>query len=98
MWENGQLVRSLGLSPDFGIQEDIGAPLPFEQPYWRGDYPALEPAEEEESYPFPFRPLELANAAMVEFFGYELEGMANSPLLDAYQIPALRFKRTTASE
>lgn len=32
VWEDGQLVRSLSLSPRSGTVEDIGAPLPFERP------------------------------------------------------------------
>ena len=34
VWEDGRLIRSLSLSPDSGILEDIGEPLPFEAPYW----------------------------------------------------------------
>jgi hypothetical protein len=33
-WQEGRLVRSLSVSPDDGVIEDIGTPLPFEQPYW----------------------------------------------------------------
>ncbi|WP_420719932.1 DUF6928 family protein [Streptomyces sp. NA13] len=40
MWEDGHLLRSLSLSPDSGVIENIGTPLPFEQPYWAGDRPA----------------------------------------------------------
>ncbi|MGC0340670.1 hypothetical protein RKD20_005704 [Streptomyces sp. SLBN-8D4] len=32
VWEDGGLVRSLSLSPDSGIIENIGEPLPFELP------------------------------------------------------------------
>ncbi|MFD5658088.1 DUF6928 family protein [Streptomyces hirsutus] len=39
-WEDGHLVRSLSLSPDDGIIENIGEPLPFELPHWAGDHPA----------------------------------------------------------
>jgi hypothetical protein len=37
LWEDGVLRRSLSLSPDDGILENIGDPLPFEQPYWAGE-------------------------------------------------------------
>ncbi|MFI1128298.1 DUF6928 family protein [Streptomyces althioticus] len=37
VWEDGRLIRSLSLSPDSGIIENIGEPLPFEMPYWAGD-------------------------------------------------------------
>lgn len=40
VWEDGRLVRSLSLSPDSGVIENIGAPLPFELPHWAGDRPA----------------------------------------------------------
>ncbi|MEU1691977.1 DUF6928 family protein [Streptomyces hirsutus] len=39
-WEDGHLVRSPSLSPDDGIIENIGEPLPFELPHWAGDHPA----------------------------------------------------------
>jgi len=35
-WVNGKLVRSLSLSPDSGILEDIGPRFPFEEPFWSG--------------------------------------------------------------
>ncbi len=35
VWKNDSLVRSLCLSPDDGIVENIGAPLPFEGPHLR---------------------------------------------------------------
>lgn len=35
-WINGRLVRSLSLSPDSGILEDMGQRLPFEEPFWSG--------------------------------------------------------------
>jgi hypothetical protein len=40
IWENGSLVRSLCLSSDDGIVENIGDPLPFEAPYWAGGHAA----------------------------------------------------------
>src|SRR5215831_8870621 len=36
IWEDGRLIRSLSLSPDSGIQENIGEPLDFELPFWAG--------------------------------------------------------------
>ncbi|MFH0245070.1 DUF6928 family protein [Streptomyces sp. HK10] len=51
VWEDGRLVRSLSLSPDDGIIENIGEPLPFELPYWAGNRPTDVtpwPDEEEE--------------------------------------------------
>jgi len=59
-WENGTLLRSLSLSPDNGVIEDIGRRLPFEEPYWTGQHPAGD--DEEDEYPLPFHPLELGEA------------------------------------
>lgn len=40
VWEDGKLVRSLSLSPDGSIEENIGEPFDFERPYWDGKHPA----------------------------------------------------------
>jgi len=90
IWESGKLVRSLSLSPDSGVLEDIGEKQSFELPYWNGDYPAVEPDEE---YPFPFHPLDLGEAALKEYFGYILEGEYDSLLVDPEDIPLARYKR-----
>ena len=90
-WINGKLVRSLSLSPDSGILEDIGGRLPFEEPYWAGEHPAtLDP---EDDYVFPFHPLELGEAALKEFFGYQLEGDNDPSLLDPESILLVKYKR-----
>ena len=39
VWENGALVRSLSVSPDGGVVENIGEPYDFERPYWAGERP-----------------------------------------------------------
>lgn len=92
IWENGKLVRSLSLSPDSGILEDIGQRMPFEEPYWSGGHPAVDD-EEEETYPFPFHPLELGEAALKDCFGYQLEGCIDSSLLEPESIQLVRYKR-----
>jgi hypothetical protein len=91
-WTNGQLVRSLSLSPDSGILEDIGQRLPFEEPFWTGQHPATD--DEDNSYPFPFHPLELGEAALKEFFGYQLEGFIDPTLLEPESIPLVKYKRS----
>ena len=91
-WRDGRLVRSLSLSPDSGILEDIGPRLAFEEPYWSGEHPAVEDANEE--YPFPFHPLELGEAALAELFGYQLEGTGDPTLLDPETIPLIRYRRS----
>jgi len=91
-WLNGKLTRALSLSPDSGVLEDIGAKLAFEEPYWAGQYPAVDEAEAD-AYPFPFHPLELGEAALAELFGYQLEGVPDSKLLEPDTIPLVRYKR-----
>ncbi len=94
VWEGGKLQRSLSLSPDSGLLEDIGARLPFEAPYREGHHSAIAPEDEEEfsDYPFAFHPLELGEAALRDLFGYHLESYQTS--LDPDKIPLMNFKRT----
>jgi hypothetical protein len=91
-WVNGKLVRSLSLSPDSGIMENIGQHLPFEEPYWSGKHPAVD--SEEDDYPFPFHPLELGEAALKDQFGYQLEGYIDASLLKPESIPLVGYKRS----
>jgi hypothetical protein len=90
-WMNGKLVRSLSLSPDRGILEDIGQRLPFEEPFWAGQHPV--PDDGKDSYPLPFHPLELGEVALKEFFGYQLEGPVDSTLLEPESIPLIKYRR-----
>jgi hypothetical protein len=53
--------RSFSLSPDSGVIEDIGTPLPFEAKYLAGDQEFLETLDGDD-YPFRFHPLDLAEA------------------------------------
>lgn len=91
-WASGKLVRSLSLSPDSGIIEDIGPRLRFEMPFWQGCRPVTD-GEGESAYPLPFHPLDLGEAALKEFFGYQLEGYIDSSMLEPESIPLLKFKR-----
>lgn len=93
VWNSGRLQRSLSLSPDSGIIEDIGTRLPFEEPYWAGDHPAVDPDEDDAAYPLVFHPLELGAAALQELFGYGLEGLLKASQLEPERIPLMRFKR-----
>lgn len=96
IWRNGKLERSLSLSPDNGIVEDIGQRQAFEMPYWNGVHPAIDPEDVEDGdsvYPFPFHPLELGEAVLAEFFGYQLEGFVESFPVNTETIPLLRYKR-----
>jgi hypothetical protein len=93
VWSNGTLTRSLSLSPDSGILEDIGQRLPFEGPYWSGQHAAVDD-EEEDAYPFAFHPLDLGEAALNDLFGYHLEGLVDSAQLEPETIPLVRYKRS----
>ncbi len=95
VWSRGQLRRSLSVSPDNGAIEDIGDKMAFELPYWAGDH-AVADEGEEEKYPLPFHPLEMGEAALLEFFGYQLEGDLASVVVDPDSIPLMRFKRVGA--
>jgi len=61
VWDDGTLVRSLSLSPDGGVREDIGEPYEFELPYWAGDHPVTPTPgwPDRGPYPLPFHPLDL---------------------------------------
>jgi hypothetical protein len=93
-WIDGKLRRSLSLSPDHGIMEDVGPRLPFEEPYWSGAHPPFDEGEDQGSYPFPFHPLELGEAALGELFGYQLEGSVGQALLEPETVPLIRYRRT----
>ena len=93
-WTGGRRVRSLSLSPDSGILEDIGPKLPFEEPYWAGKHSALCEEEDQADYPFPFHPLELGEAALYALFGYHLEGPAISTPVEPESIPLVKYARS----
>jgi hypothetical protein len=92
-WMNGKLVRSLSLSPESGILEDIGQRFAFEEPCWSGKHPATDD-DEEDGYPLPFHPLEMGEVALKEFFGYQLEGFGELAPIEPYSIPLLKYKRS----
>ncbi|MFI1442611.1 DUF6928 family protein [Streptomyces fructofermentans] len=95
VWEDGRLVRSLSLSPDSGIIENIGEPLPFELPYWAGDRPAdivPWPGKEEKPYPLPFHPLNLGEDALRALCGFVQEGRPEPDDIDAYGIDLHGFQ------
>lgn len=74
IWDGeGRLRRSLSLSPDSGIMENIGSALEFESAYWAGEKPAVDD-DEDDGYPLPFHPLELAEDALRALFGFNYEG------------------------
>lgn len=93
VWRNGILVRALSVSPDHGVLEDIGEKLEFELPFWAGQRPAVDPEDEEDEYPLPFHPLELAEAANEHFLGFCIEGVVEDWHIDPSAVPMLRFTR-----
>lgn len=97
VWQDGQLVRSLSLSPDSGILENIGTPFPFEEAYWAGSHPVNDPDDPEDNYPLAFHPLELAEDALFSLFGYSLEGEISEDL-DPEDVPLMRFKRSPGAQ
>jgi hypothetical protein len=87
VWEDGRLVRSLCLSPGDGITENIGEPLPFEVPYWAGEYPAGD------GYPLPFHPLGLGGGpALRALFGFGFEGRRQPADIDAESVRLAGFQ------
>jgi hypothetical protein len=93
IWQDGQLVRSLSVSPDDGVIEDIGAKLPFEEPYWAGQHPVVVSRAAAGAYPLPFHPLELGDAALLAILGYQLEGLLDPSQLEPDDITLMCFKR-----
>ncbi|MCY1137663.1 hypothetical protein OWR29_06600 [Actinoplanes sp. Pm04-4] len=91
VWEDGELVRSLSLSPDSGIMENIGEPYEFERPFWDGEHP-VEPLFGPGPYPLPFHPLQLGEVALSNLFGFVIEGNPAPTDIDADSIPMHVFR------
>ncbi|MGR6920980.1 DUF6928 family protein [[Actinomadura] parvosata] len=89
VWEDGRLVRSLSLSPGYGIIENVGEPCPFERPYWNGEHPV--PPASGEPYPLPFHPLELGEDALRALLGFTIEGTVEPGDVDAEEVELLGF-------
>jgi hypothetical protein len=99
VWQDGVLVRSLSLSPDGGITENIGEPYEFERPYWAGEH-AVEPIPgwpDEGPYPLPFHPLDLGEEALRALFGFVIEGYPHPDDVDAEAVAMLSFRVTDPS-
>ena len=93
-WKSGTLIRSLSVSPDDGVMENLGSALSFEEPYWSGERPAVDPEDDPDSYPLSFHPLEFGEAALRAMFGYQLEGEIDPSLLEPESIELLTLKRS----
>ncbi len=75
---DGTVRRALSHAPDYGIIEDIGTPLAFEEPYWAREGPAVTGDGDKPPYLFPFDPLDLAEGALRALFGFNYEGPAST--------------------
>lgn len=82
----GELVRSLSLSPDDGIIEDLGERQAFEAPFWAGE------RAEEDDYPLPFHPLDLAEEALGSLLGFVYEGFPPPDAVDVEDIDLVGFR------
>ena len=69
-WESGTLVRSFAAADD-RIVEDEGMPLPFERPYWAGEFP-LEGADDN-PLALPFSASALLHAAHRAWLGFDVK-------------------------
>jgi len=93
-WKGGTLVRSLSVSPDNGVMENFGRALSFEEPFWSGERPAVDPGEDPSSYPLSFHPLDFGDAAVRAMFGYQVDGEIDPSLLEPESIELVRLKRS----
>jgi hypothetical protein len=99
VWEDGRLIRSLSLSPDGGIGENIGQPYDFELPYWAGERP-VEPQLDwhaHRPYPLPFHPLELGEDALSALFGLSGEGLPDQDGIAIADVHLHGFQATDPS-
>jgi hypothetical protein len=92
VWEDGRLIRSLSVSPDTGIVEDVGRPFPFERPYRAGEHPVTSVFPGRGPYPLPFHPLDLGEEALRALFGFVVEGQRRPDDVDAGAIPLKGFR------
>lgn len=93
---DGRLRRALSVSADDEVIEDVGDRLPFEEPFWAGDFPATD----DDDYPLPFHPLELSEAALDNLFGFVFEGytgMSGGDSVDPFDVPLAGFRLSRAA-
>jgi hypothetical protein len=92
VWEDARLIRSLSVSPDTGIVEDIGEPLAFERPYLAGEHPVTSMFPGQGPYPLPFHPLVLGQEALRALFGFVIEGRPQPDDVDADKVRLHGFR------
>lgn len=91
IWKDGTLIRSLSVAPDSGVIEDIGPHRAFEEPFWAGGHNPNGETTDATEYPLPFHPLEFGEAALLDLFGFQLEGAEST--FDPFQVPLCSFDR-----
>lgn len=101
LWNQGTLVRAIGIDGVHGVVEDIGDRLPFEEPFWAGRHPH-EPARfivgaGPSPFPTPFHPLNFGNEAVRALFGFTVEGRRAPADIDPWAV-RLRGFRVTAPD
>ncbi len=92
-WKNGKLIRSLSLTADDGVLENIGERFAFEKPYWSGEDATWDPNEEDCEYPGPFS---WGEDSLKALLGFQIELGDMSTLFDPYQVMMMQFERTRA--
>ena len=93
IWQDGKLKRSLSISSDDGIIEDIGEHLTCEVAYWEGKDSLSELEDiEDEAYPFSFNPLDLAEEVRLDLFGYIIEGIPDETQVNPSTVELMLFK------
>lgn len=85
-WDGtGTLRRSVSMTPDDGMLEDHGTPLPFES-----DVQSMG----DEGYPLAVHPLDFIEAALAAVAGFCFEGVPPRGAPDAQDIPLRRYALT----
>jgi uncharacterized protein DUF6928 len=91
VWEDGMLIRSLSLSTNDGVVENIGEPFNFERPFWAGQHPTSG-WPDQGSHPVPFHPLELGEVFLRAVFGFIVEGHPEPDDVDADEVLLRGFR------
>lgn len=86
--ESGRLRRSLSVSSQTGVVEDIGPAMPFEHDFWSGRRPVQQDDLLDGDLPVPFNPLEMGEDALQYLFGFGLEYYSK---VDPWSIPLLGY-------
>jgi hypothetical protein len=94
VWSGGKLIRAVSASPEFGVIEDIGNRLQFEEPFWAGTHRTVRNPE----YVLPFHPIDLGNEALREFFGFILEGRMDDSCIDPEELELFTFTQVSEAE